>query len=128
MPNPLGIGGRKKGTPNKKTQALLEKAKELGVDPFEILLLFAKGDWKALGYDSPEKVIAVTKDGQEVFSDRITAELRQKSAKDAAEYLYAKRKALEVTGEDGGPLDFNVSSGDIDSRIKELLTKNKDEE
>ena len=129
MANPLGIGGRKKGTPNKNRQVLLDKAKELGVDPFQILLLFAKGDWKALGYDSAETVTAITKDGQKIFADRISPELRQKSAKDASEYLYPKRKAVELTGEDGGPVDFNnVSKDEIDQRIKELLSGKNEED
>ena len=36
--------GRTKGTPNKNTKALLDKAAEMNVDPYEVLLLIVKGD------------------------------------------------------------------------------------
>lgn len=88
--------GRKKGTPNKRTQVLQEKAEALGVDPFEILLLFAAGRWEALGYTEKQKVVMVTQSGMEVFDDVIDAELRQKSAADACQYLFPKRKAIDM--------------------------------
>lgn len=72
--------GRQKGTPNRNTEALQDKCKQLGVDPLDVLLMFAKGDWAALGYAS---------------EDVISAELRQKSAADAAKYIHAQRKAVE---------------------------------
>lgn len=90
----MKTGGRQKGTPNKKTQALMEKCELLGVDPFHIQLLFAKGDWKELGL--PEhQVRFITEGGAEVLEPSISPELRQKAAKDVCEYLYPKRKALE---------------------------------
>jgi len=99
------FGGRKKGTPNRDTQTLAEKAKEIGADPFETLILFAKGDWSALGYDS-EYQIKVTKGGETVNEFTISPELRKSAASDACQYLYPKRKALEVTGAEGQPLSF----------------------
>lgn len=95
------VGGRKKGTLSKAQQSLREKADELGIDPFEILLLFAQGDWEALGYTSAERVVNETEGGALIYEDTIPPQLRQKSAKDAAEYLYPKRKAVEVSGPDG---------------------------
>lgn len=77
----MKTGGRKKGTPNKKTLPLLARAKALKVDPFEILLLFAMGKWKRLGYK--ENVL--------------TPENRLKAASEACQYLHPKRKALEVS-------------------------------
>lgn len=96
-------GGRAKGTPNKKVGVLVEKCEELGCDPFEILLLFAKGDWEGLGYESGEKVISVTKEGHEIFGDVISPETRAKCAKEACEYIHPKRKAIEISndGENG---------------------------
>lgn len=86
--------GRKKGTPNKRTQTLFQKAQELGVDPFEILLLIAKGDWKALGYDSSE--IQLLSKGIPYFVDRISLQMRQSAASDCCQYMLPKRKAIEM--------------------------------
>lgn len=95
-PKGVRYGGREKGTLNKATQDLHDKAKELGVDPFEILLLFAKRDHEALGL--PEytmKVVGRGEDSIEIEELTISPELQQKSAKDACEYLHPKRKAIE---------------------------------
>jgi len=88
-------GGRQKGTVNKKTEELMDISKRLKVNPFEILLLFAKGDWKALGY----KAETVTKYYGETSNEEyvISPELRSQSAGKAVEYLYPKRKATEMT-------------------------------
>jgi hypothetical protein len=94
-------GGRKAGTPNKETLQLLEIAEKHGCNPFEVLILFAKRDHVALGL--PEytiKVIGKGENATEIEELTISPELQQKSAKDAAEYLYAKRKAVEFRGED----------------------------
>lgn len=93
--------GRRKGTPNKVQQTLQDKAAELGVDPFEILLHFAKGDWKTLGYKSSKRLVNVTDDGTKIYEDVISPQLRQKSAKDASEYLYPKRRSIEVSDPNG---------------------------
>jgi hypothetical protein len=65
----------------------------LGVDPFEILLLFAKGDWKGLGYKS-ETVVKYSH-GNPYKTDVITADHRLKAASEASQYLHPKRKAIE---------------------------------
>lgn len=99
MPHPLGrtkVGGRAKGTLNKKTVILEDKCLELEVDPFEILLLFAKGDWKKLGYDDRFRVKGVTESGENLYEDVISAELRAQCAKEACQYLLPKRKAIEI--------------------------------
>ena len=95
-------GGRIKGTPNKSTQALYERAEALGVDPFEILLYFAKGDERSLGYNSEQ--YRETEYGKVVVV-RITPEMRIRAAAEACQYLYPKRKAIEISGNEGGPLD-----------------------
>lgn len=87
-------GGRAVGTPNKRTSDLLDIANRLDCNPFEVLILFAKGDYAALGYEEKERI--VTKDSI-VEKYTITPELRQRSAKDACEYLHPKRKAVEHT-------------------------------
>lgn len=105
MARPKGVpksGGRQKGTPNKDKKTLEEKCLELGFDPFEILAHFAKGDWKALGYESPTRVIGYSKDHGSIEADVITPELRQSSAKEAAKYVHPQKKAVEhSTGQEG---------------------------
>lgn len=103
MANTTGkrFGGRAKGTPNKQTQDLFEIAERLECNPFEILLLFAKGDFETLGL----KEWTYKTFGEYTTEElTISPELRQKSAKDACEYLFPKRKAIEHTGKDGEKL------------------------
>lgn len=97
--------GRKKGTPNKDSLSLKERARELGVDPFVILLMYAKGDWKGLGYSSPTKLVA-SKSGECYEVDVITTDHRLKAAAEACQYLHPKRKAIE------GSLDLGKTQGD----------------
>jgi len=89
-------GGRQKGTLNKSTKDLLEKAELLGVDPFEVLLLYAKRDWVSLGYDSAT-VTKVLKDGGTIEVERISSEKQIECAKEVCQYLYPKRKAVEIS-------------------------------
>lgn len=79
MSNKTPGSGRKKGSLNKSTTELMEIAEKVGVNPFEILLKFANGNHIDLGY-----------------TDRLPPEVRMKAAAEAAKYLYAQRRALEV--------------------------------
>ncbi len=88
--------GRPKGAPNRKTVKLEEIALKLGCSPFEILCRFANGDWAGLGMpDENERRHSRQGDFYEV--PRITGEMRLKAAAEAAQYLYPKRKSVEVT-------------------------------
>lgn len=110
-------GGRSKGTLNKKTRDLYEIMDRLECNPFEVLLHFAKGDYKALGLDPKAStnenmqdiinnaIEGFVDDGhtdkeieeiEKAFLNPISPELMQKSAKDACEYLFPKRKAIEI--------------------------------
>lgn len=95
--------GRKKGTLNRNTQLLFDKAEELGVDPFEVVLLFAKGDWKSLGYKSASRLISA-KGGDVIEVDTISPEMRLSAAERACSYLYPKPKAVTLSNEDGSPI------------------------
>jgi hypothetical protein len=97
-------GGRKKGTPNKKDSTLALKSKELGIDPFEILLLFAKGDWEALGYPAATFV----KEGSTFVNEElyIKPETRARAAAEAAQYIYPKLKAIEHSGDKDNPVQL----------------------
>jgi len=88
--------GRKKGTINKKSQALADRAAELGIDPFEILLFYAAGDYEKLGCS--EFVVKTSPDGSTWEEEAIPHQLRQKSAKDVAEYIHPKLKSVEISG------------------------------
>lgn len=96
-------GGRKRGTPNKRTEPLIERAEKLGIDPFEILLHFAKGNWECLGYESATTT-AFTNAGIEFEEPTISPELRVTAAKAACEYLHPKRKAIEIEDKGEGKM------------------------
>jgi hypothetical protein len=112
------FGGRTKGTPNRDTQELIKKAEELGVSPFEVMLHFASRNWKALKFKSPTKKVATASGLVEV--DVITPELQLRGAEGAAKYIYAVRKAVEVTGEGGGAVKTENEGA---SEIVEMLVK-----
>lgn len=98
--------GRQPGTPNKNTKALLEKAEELGVDPFELLCHIAKGDWKAFGLKMMKRTETVP--GQTLTREvdvepEISFEDRFRAIIELAGYLYPKRKAVALSAdEDSG--------------------------
>lgn len=100
MPFKKGAPGRLKGVRNKDNQLVEVTAKRLGVNIFEILCLFAMGDWKALGYES-EVYFAEKADGATKMGYVISPEMRLKAAESAAKYLYSQQKALDVTSSDG---------------------------
>ncbi len=70
----------------------------MGIDPFEVVLLYAKGDWKSLGYEA-ECYFAEKPDGAVKMGYVISPELRAKCAQDACQYLHPKRKAIEIKAE-----------------------------
>lgn len=117
QPKPAG-SGRKKGTPNKNTQLLVDKAQELGCDPFEVLCLFAKGDWKALGYRD-EIVTRPTQYG-EVWEYTISPECRKSAASDLCQYVYPKRKAVELSTPDSESVTITVKPFDLEERKRQL--------
>ena len=89
-------GGRKKGSVNKNTLPLIERAQATGIDPFNVLLSFVAGDWKALGYDSPTKLVVIK--GAAIEVDLITPEMRLRAAIEACGYIYPKRRPVDHEG------------------------------
>ena len=78
MPRPKGLpktGGRQPGTPNRKTHELAEKLDKLGCDPIEGLALIA-------------------------IDQETAPELKVRCYAELAQYVYAKRKAVEHLTED----------------------------
>jgi len=102
-------GGRKKGTPNKSSVPAEAMAKELGIDPFKILLLFANGDWEALGYEGKKRIVGYSNKGDAIEDYTISPDLRAKAASDASQYILPKRKAIEHSGPDGESLNLGVT-------------------
>lgn len=72
--------GRKKGQISRDRQMLLDKAAELGCDPFEVNLMIAAGDWKNLGVKKKDLSLA----------------LRQRAATDACQFMLPRLKAIEI--------------------------------
>lgn len=101
--------GSRKGVPNARTQDLFDLTQKLDCHPFETLLLYMKGDHEALGLPQ-YTVVSITKEGEPIEKLTIPPELRQKSAKDACEYLFPKRKSIEHTGENGMDLFSQILS------------------
>jgi hypothetical protein len=108
-------GGRTKGTPNKDTLPLREMAERIGVNPFEVLLRFAAGDWQGLGYDK-KCTTKWTGSGIEYEEDTITPLMRLTAAKEAVQYLESKRKAIELSN--SGESGFKVIIEDYSSGSK----------
>ncbi len=73
MPNGFKAGGRKKGTPNKKTQNLAELIEEnyAGFDPILELIKLSK-------------------------SDKAPIDLKVSILKDVTQYIYPRRKSIEA--------------------------------
>ncbi len=90
--------GRPKGSKNKRAVAVTVNvlAAELKVDPLEILLRFAAGDWKGLGLKEVE-CVGTDRNGEPIFKQTIEPKMRMYAASEAAQYLYPKLKAVEHT-------------------------------
>ncbi len=114
--------GRPKGSLNQPTKELQERAKALGCDPFELMLLFAKGDWKALGYESEFREI-VTEKGVRL-EPVIDSDLRFRAIKEASEYLYPKRRAIELSGQVDSAKDSELL--EEVKLLREMLAGNSD--
>jgi hypothetical protein len=80
-------GGRKKGTPNRKTFDAVEVINRLGVDPIAEMIKLAK-------------------------AKNTSPELKGRMWSEVASYIYPKRKALEVTGESGGAIQVQLTYTD----------------
>lgn len=85
---------RPAGALNKRTLLIEEMAARHALDPFEILMRFANGDWKGLGYDS-ETYVMENAQGATKIGYTISPEMRLIAAKEATKYLYAPRRASD---------------------------------
>lgn len=106
-------GGRKKGTPNKSSLQVKEIAEKLNFSPFEVMALFAMGDWKSLGYDE-EQYSEFDKNGGIILKDRITPQMRLDAAKAAAPFIHPKLSSIEANSK------VTLSPGEV---IAEVLNE-----
>jgi hypothetical protein len=74
--------GRKKGTPNKRTAELLDILSSKWPDYHPVVAMAALAN-----------------------DETVEIELRFQAHKEVAQYVAPKRKAIEVTGQDGGPVE-----------------------
>lgn len=77
-------GGRRAGTPNKRTLELVDKLLDLGVDPIEGMARLA-------------------------MDPNNTPELRGRMYAELAQYVAPKRKAVEHSRNEEQPITFNLS-------------------
>lgn len=98
MAKGIKSGGRIKGTPNKDSAPVTAVAARLGIDPFEVLLRFAMGDWKNLGYETEQYISSANENGT-FYKWTIDPAVRMKAAAEASQYLYPKKKALELSAD-----------------------------
>ncbi len=79
-------GGRKKGTPNKRTQEVIDQLTALKCDPIEGMAKIA-------------------------LDEKNSSELRGRMFSELAQYIAPKRKAIEHSGEGGEPVTFVMNLG-----------------
>lgn len=92
--------GRKKGSTARvdwQRESTHDIAHRLGVSPFEVLLHVASNNWKALGYDSGQRVKTISEDNGPIFEDQIPIEQRVAAAKAAVKFIHPELKAVEIT-------------------------------
>lgn len=96
--------GRKKGTPNKATQARQAKVASTGIEPLDVMIENMRAFHAAAGEEQ---------DVKEAHKLRLAA---QECAKDAAPYVHPKLSAIEHSGPKGGPIPITrielVAPGD----------------
>jgi len=84
-------GGRRKGTPNKRTEAsraLVARATAEGISPLDVMLGAMREAWEK-----------GDKGGAAIF------------ARDAAPYMHPKLSAVQHSGDNDNPVAFNIVSG-----------------
>jgi hypothetical protein len=120
------LGGRSKGTPNKKLKRAQELAQQYPLDPVEFLLMVVNAET----LDEPE----TDKDGR-VIVDPVTGkpvmkkvpvprEMRIDAAKAVAPYVHPKLLAQQLTGVNDGPVQFELPTGEIlkNAKLTEALS------
>lgn len=92
---------RTKGSKNKRSFDAEELALRFDVDPLEVLLMIAAGDWKSLGFEEKSRT-SFTPQGIEILEDNVPLSQRCQAAKEAAKYLYAAKQSVAISTGDSG--------------------------
>lgn len=125
---PPGIpksGGRKAGTPNRRSAEARERVEAMGFDPLEGLVLIARGDWEKLGYKQ-ETFFKSTGENSGYEEHYISPEMRLSATKEICTYVYPKLKAIEHSVDpDSEPLPFAITKDTI-AILVESARKAKD--
>lgn len=111
----------RKGVKNRRTwkvEEIADRYMEDGskLDPFEVLLMVAAGDWESLGFEAKSK-ISYTNAGIEFEEPNIKLNDRVQAAKEAAKYLYSQRQSVAISTGDSG----------IRIIIDDFISKKKDQ-
>lgn len=96
-----GEGGRPKGVKNTRTRLVEEIAAKFKLDPFEVLMMVAAGDWKGLGYEAEVRT-SFAASGIEFEEPVIKLSDRVQAAKEASKYLYAQKQSVARGAGDTG--------------------------
>lgn len=86
--------GRPKGAKNKRNFQVEVIAANFELDPFEVLMMIATGDWKGLGYDGKTKT-TFTMNGIEVEEDNVPIRERCNAARECCRYLYTQKHNIK---------------------------------
>jgi len=118
MPGGPKYGGRQKGTPNRPTKDIAEKLAKLNCDPITGLALIAMNKLPCAVCRGKGKTKAKLENG--TVSERqcqscwgslmesVSPETILKAYTELAGYIHSKRKAIEYSGPDGGPIGMKV--------------------
>lgn len=98
MPRGKKLGGRKKGTPNKVTLDLLKTLEEKGFEPAAEMVLIHNEAMKL--YRDKVKT-------QKGWGAGPALDTAKSAVAELMRYCYPQRKAVEVSGKDGGPITFS---------------------
>lgn len=92
---------RPKGAKNKRNLEVEEIALRFDMNPFEVLMMIAAGDWKGLGFEEKTHT-TFTPQGIEIEEQNISVGERGKAAAACCKYLYSAKQSVEVsTGQSG---------------------------
>lgn len=94
-------GGRVKGSINKRNLQVEEIAAQFNIDPFEVLMMVAAGDWEGLGYDAATRT-SFAASGIEFEEPVIKLSDRVQAAKEASKYLYSQKQSVALSTGDQG--------------------------
>lgn len=118
MAKPKGCiktGGRQKGTLNKERLPVEAIAAKYKLQPFDVLMMIINDDFSALGYENSVYVKESASGESTTIGYVLTPEMRLRAATEANKYLYAQRKAVELsTGDEG----FKIEIVDYTSPVK----------